>query len=264
MSNESFWVEGVEVNCISMRKTTASIIADAQREKSFGVFTLNLDHVVKLRRDKDFRASYRNARYVTADGFPIVWAGRLRRTRAERVTGADLIEPLCEAASKAGLSVFLFGSTFQSLAGAARHLTTRYPGLEIAGIASPIQGFDPKSQSAVDYAKMIAESGAKICFVGLGAPKQELFAATALAGSEGSVAFVCIGAGLDFLAGVQVRAPRWAQVANTEWMWRLLSNPRRFGRRYLDCFTLLPSVLAPSLTGHRVGQAVKLEAPSQN
>ncbi len=264
MSNESFWVEGVKVNCISMQETTANIIADAKQDRPFGVFTLNLDHIVKLRRDREFRSAYRKARYVTADGFPIVWAGRLRGTRAERVTGSDLIEPLCEAAAEAGLPIFLFGSTFKSLSGASQHLTKRYPGLEIAGIASPEQGFDPKSQSAVDYAKMIADSGAKICFVGLGAPKQELFAANVLSGTKGKVGLVCVGAGMDFLAGVQVRAPRWAQAANTEWLWRLLSDPGRFGRRYVDCFTMLPSLLVPGVHGPRGDQGLELEAPSRN
>jgi exopolysaccharide biosynthesis WecB/TagA/CpsF family protein len=117
--------------------------------------------------------------------------------------------------------------------------------LRIAGVASPSAGFEPGSQSAVAYAHQIAASGAKICFVALGAPKQELFATTALAEAPG-VAFVCIGAGLDFLAGVQSRAPRWVRALAAEWLWRLLSNPWRLGRRYLACLMVLPSVLLSS------------------
>jgi exopolysaccharide biosynthesis WecB/TagA/CpsF family protein len=120
----------------------------------------------------------------------------------------------------------------------------------MAGVASPSAGFEPASQSAVAYAHQIAASGAKICFVALGAPKQELFAAAALAEAPG-VAFVCIGAGLDFLAGVQARAPRWVRAVGAEWLWRLLSNPWRLGRRYLACLMVLPSVLLSSVAAQR-------------
>jgi N-acetylglucosaminyldiphosphoundecaprenol N-acetyl-beta-D-mannosaminyltransferase len=242
-----FTVEGVPVNCDALLPTSARISQDCDRGSSFGVFTLNLDHVVKLRRNAEFRAAYGAARYVTADGFPIVWAGRLTGVNVGRVTGADLIEPLCAAAAKSGQPVFLFGGRFEALSGAARHLMAQYSGLTIAGALAPEANFDPKSAQAATYARMIAESGAKICFVALGAPKQEVFTSVAVKETQG-VAFVCIGAGLDFLAGTQTRAPKLMQTLGAEWLWRLLSNPGRMARRYLDCLLVLPSVLLPSLT----------------
>jgi N-acetylglucosaminyldiphosphoundecaprenol N-acetyl-beta-D-mannosaminyltransferase len=250
MPNASFAVEGVEINCDALLPTSARILHDCNAGTSFGVFTLNLDHVVKLRRNADFRAAYKSARYVTADGFPIVWAGRLNGSHVGRVTGADLIEPLCAEAARQQQSIFLFGGRFESLAGAARHLVTKYPGLQIAGVCAPEGNFDPGSEAAADYTKLIAASGAKLCFVALGAPKQELFTAAAVNQSSG-VAFVCIGAGLDFLAGTQARAPRWMQASGTEWLWRLLSDPGRLARRYLDCLLVLPSILIQSLRGPR-------------
>jgi N-acetylglucosaminyldiphosphoundecaprenol N-acetyl-beta-D-mannosaminyltransferase len=250
MTCEGFVVEGVQVNCFSRKATAERIAADTKLGQSFGVFTLNLDHVVKLRRSSEFRTAYRKARYVTADGFPIVWAGRILGAQAERVTGADLIVPLCHEAAKSGLPVYLFGSTFAALTGSARALAGMCPGLDVAGVTSPAVGFDPTSQSAVEFARRVAESGAKICFVALGAPKQELFVETAVAHAPG-VAFVCIGAGLDFIAGVQARAPQWAQASGTEWLWRLLSNPKRLGRRYLECLIVLPSILLASLASQR-------------
>jgi N-acetylglucosaminyldiphosphoundecaprenol N-acetyl-beta-D-mannosaminyltransferase len=242
-----FTVEGVPVNCDALLPTSARISKDCDHGSSFGVFTLNLDHVVKLRRNAEFRAAYGAARYVTADGLPIVWAGRLTGVNVGRVTGADLIEPLCAAAAKSGQPVFLFGGRFDALAGAARHLVAQCPSLNIAGAFAPEADFDPTSEQAATYARMIAESGAKICFVALGAPKQEVFTSIAVKQTEG-VAFVCIGAGLDFLAGTQTRAPRLMQTLGGEWLWRLLSNPGRMAKRYLDCLLVLPSVLLPSLT----------------
>jgi exopolysaccharide biosynthesis WecB/TagA/CpsF family protein len=250
MAASQFVVEGVTVNCRDLQASAAQILEDCGRGKSFGVFTLNLDHIVKLRRDAKFRAAYCNARYITADGFPVVWAGRLSGAKVDRVTGADMILPLCAAAAHAGQPIYLFGSQTEALGGAAQFLTARLPGLTIGGMAAPALGFDPASEQAASYARQIAASGAKICFVALGAPKQELFAALACQETTG-IAFVCIGAGLDFLAGMQVRAPRIMQASGMEWIWRLLSNPRRLGRRYLDCLLVLPTVLLQSYKSQR-------------
>lgn len=248
---DCFQVEGITVNCDSLSSTAAKVVADAGQGPSFGVFTLNLDHVVKLRASHRFRQAYRTARYVTADGFPIVWAGRLAGVAVDRVTGADLIEPLCCEAAKTGRAVSFFGSRPEALDGAARYLRTRFPGLEIAAAISPQKQFDPNSDEARDYVRQIAQSGAQICFVALGAPKQELFTELALEETTG-VAFVCIGAGLDFLADVQKRAPQWARNIGAEWAWRLMCEPRRLGRRYLDCALVLPRVLLTSVVRQRV------------
>ncbi len=239
---KQFIVQGVEVNCDALGATTSRIVGDCNSESSFAVFTLNLDHVVKLQDDASFRAAYRRARYVTADGMPVVWAGRLSGAPVERVTGADLIEPLCAEAAKAGCPVYLFGSEFASLASAARHLKAAIPDLELSGVCAPEFGFDPTSERAAEYARQIARSGAKICFVALGAPKQEVFSSFAIDRVDG-VAFVCIGAGLDFLSGKQKRAPGWVGRYGVEWLWRLLSNPRRLAARYVRCLLILPNVL---------------------
>lgn len=237
-----FFVEGVSVNSVSLKSTVNQIISDCRQGGSFSVFTLNLDHIVKLRRDKEFQNTYKTARYITADGFPIVWAGRLQGVDVDRVTGADLIEPLCAACERSQTSVYLFGSSFRALAGASSYLTGHYPDLKIVGVSAPKFGFVPGSQAAAEEAKRIAESGARLCFVALGAPKQELFAAAAMDFAP-QTAFVCIGAGLDYLAGVQSRAPRWVQTVGAEWLWRLASAPRRLGRRYMRCLLILPSFL---------------------
>jgi exopolysaccharide biosynthesis WecB/TagA/CpsF family protein len=240
-----FEVEGVVVNCQTLEPTAERVSAACDEGASFGVFTLNLDHVVNIRRNPSFSEAYGKARFVTADGFPIVLAGRLSGAKVDRVTGADLIVPLCARAATRRQPVFLFGSSFEALAGAARHLSERCPGLEICGLLSPVENLDPTSEIAADYIREISDSGAKICFIALGAPKQEIFAARAIEATRG-VGFVCIGAGLDYLSGAQVRAPEWAQKHGVEWLWRLLTNPRRLARRYLACALVLPSVLVSS------------------
>jgi len=83
-------VDGVTINVLSLPQAVSSIVSAAQHGDNFSVCTLNLDHVVKLQQQSDFRAAYRRARFVTADGFPIVVLSRLLGTRIRRTTGADL------------------------------------------------------------------------------------------------------------------------------------------------------------------------------
>lgn len=81
----------------------------------------------------------------------------------------------------------------------------------------------------------------------LGAPKQEIFADRCAREIDG-VSFICIGAGLDFLAGHQRRAPKAFQAIGCEWLWRMLLNPRRLARRYMECLLVFPGVLLSGLT----------------
>ncbi len=93
-------VDGISINVFSMPEAVASIVSAAERGENFSVCTLNLDHVAQLQRRPDFRAAYRRARFVTADGFPIVILGRLAGTRITRTTGADLVAPICQQAGQ--------------------------------------------------------------------------------------------------------------------------------------------------------------------
>ena len=86
-----------------------------------------------------------------------------------------------------------------------------------------------------------------MCFLALGAPKQEKFAARALR-TLGSVGFVSVGAGLDFIAGAQTRAPRLVRSLALEWLWRLLGDPRRLAPRYATCAAIMPSLALNAVT----------------
>lgn len=242
MHHETFCVEGIKVDALSLTEASARICDELDREKSFSVFTINLDHVVKLRRDPNFAGAYQRAAIVLPDGFPIVLAGRLQGRSVSRTAGSDLIVPLCVEAARRGFPVVLFGTTIASLSGAARHLTTHIEGLDIAGAYSPPPDFDPLSEQASEGLEFIRNSGARICLLALGAPKQEVFADRCARDING-MAFICIGAGLDFLAGHQKRAPEIFRKLNCEWLWRLLLDPRRLARRYLECLYVFPSVL---------------------
>lgn len=230
-------VDGYAVNVATLSEAVASAIRHAKAGVGFTFFTLNLDHLVKLRADRRFREAYARADLVSADGGPIVSLARRQGVRLERTTGADLVVPLCEAAEREGVPVFLFGSSETSLDGACRRLHQRFPKLDVRGCEAPPLGFNPFSAEAEAAGDRILATGARLCFVALGAPKQELFADRMAARMDG-VGWLCVGAALDFLAGEQRRAPVWIQRLGLEWIHRCAGSPRRLGLRYLRCALL--------------------------
>ena len=242
----SLTVDGIAINVPSLPDAVSSIVSAAQHGDNFSVCTLNLDHVVQLQQHANFRAAYRRARFVTADGFPIVVLSRLMGTRIERTTGADLVEPICAEGRKKGLSVFLLGSNDRTLQVTAHRLSEQFKGLQIAGRFAPGPGFDPYSSEADIAIERIRDSGARLCFVALGAPRQELFAARCLDELNGT-GMLCIGAALDFIAGTQNRAPSMARKTGLEWAWRMLREPRRLGPRYVKCMTAVPRLVARTI-----------------
>lgn len=230
--------------------TPAALFADIEIRLrgglSFALATLNLDHLVKLRRLPAFHAAYIRQTHVVADGNPVVWLYRLAGHPVELMPGSELIEPLAAMAARLGVPVALLGATEATLAAAAAQLQSANPGLTVAACIAPPQGFDPAGPAGAAALQQLAASGARLCFLALGAPKQEILAARGLDIRPG-VGFVSIGAGLDFIAGTQKRAPKWIRRLALEWAWRMMLSPRRLARRYLDCILILPGLAISAL-----------------
>ena len=233
----------------------ADLALRLDRNAGFSVATLNLDHVVKLRQEPAFRTAYAAQTHVTADGNPIVWLSKLAGQRdVALVPGSDLIEPIAALAAEKGAPIGLFGATEASLEAAAEALKLDHPELVITYLAAPPMGFDPEGVAADQAISAMGESGARVVFLALGAPKQERFAARAQA-TLADVGFLSIGAGLDFVSGAQTRAPGWVRAMAAEWLWRMLSNPRRLAARYCACLVVLPGLTARALGARRRSDA---------
>ena len=227
----------------------AGLLADVEQrlleKKGFAIATLNLDHLVKL-QDAEFMRAYRAQDFVTADGNPIVWMSHLAKRPVDLITGSDLIYPLAEVALRAKIKIGFIGSTPDALARAAAKMEADFPGIEIVSRIAPPMGFDPAGDSAEAALRELHDAGAQMVFIALGAPKQEVFAALGRKLMP-NMSFVSIGAGLDFIAGTQQRAPEIVQALALEWLWRMLSNPRRLAKRYALCMKILPKHFAQTL-----------------
>ena len=232
----------VTVTVASQADLLLDLSARITAKTGFAVATLNLDHVVKLQKDAAFRKAYTAQTHVTADGRPIVWLSNYVNDDVALVTGSDLVQPLMERCAALGAPVAFFGSSDAVLAAAAKSLKARFGALNIVASIAPPMGFDPGSAAADDMIDALKQSGAAVCFLALGAPKQEIFAARAYAAAP-DMGFVSIGAGLDFIAGTQTRAPKIVRAFAAEWLWRLLRNPGRLAARYGACIAVLPGLL---------------------
>lgn len=197
------------------------------------VVTPNAHHIVLLQRDARFRSVYEDAFLVVPDGVPLLWASKLlNQGLCGRVNGTDLLETLCAKSEQLGLRVFFLGGRKGAAEAAASQLRSRHPALVICGTYCPAMGFENDDAENARIVAAINEARTDILFVGLGAPKQELWMHSHRESLNARVS-LGIGVSFEFIAGLVPRAPRWMQVAGLEWFFRLCSEPRRLWRRYL-------------------------------
>jgi N-acetylglucosaminyldiphosphoundecaprenol N-acetyl-beta-D-mannosaminyltransferase len=166
-----------------------------------------------------------------------------------RVYGPDLTGCVIQEAARKGVSVGFYGGDTRTVKLLAGALQRRFPSLRIAFTLSP--PFRPLSEEEdARVTNEINESGARVLFVGLGAPKQERW----MAAHRGRVQSVMLGVGaaFDFLAGTKSQAPRWIRSAGLEWLFRMLAEPRRLAPRYLRHNPRFVALFALQLLGLRV------------
>jgi len=243
--------EGVCVNIPTREALLSDIRTRWQAGQGFSVATLNLDHMVKLRRDPAFLKAYQAHSHVVADGNPIVWLSRIAGNPVSLVPGSELVTPISALAAAEDIPIALLGSSPEALKRASEHLQATHPGLRIVAQISPGYGFDPDSAEADTCIDKLRAAGARLCFVALSAPKQERFAIRA-ANALPALGLVSVGAGLDFIAGEQRRAPAWIRALALEWIWRLMSDPARLARRYWDCIIIFPGLAAAAARQRRI------------
>lgn len=196
------------------------------------VVTPNVDHIVKLDLDNEFRKVYENADLILTDGKPLIWISKLLKTPIrEKISGSDLFPRVCELASQKGYSVFLLGAAPGVAEIAAENLKHKFNNLNIVGVYSPSYGFENKVDEIKKIVKVVNERKPDILAVGLGAPKQEKFIYNYKNELKVPVS-LAIGASIDFEAGNIKRAPKWMQNAGLEWFYRFIKEPKRLFKRY--------------------------------
>jgi N-acetylglucosaminyldiphosphoundecaprenol N-acetyl-beta-D-mannosaminyltransferase len=225
---------GAPMAVVTEAHAVHAVIAAAEVGEGHWTITANLDHLRRYHADPAQRDLIEEADLVVADGMPLIWASRLAgEPLPERVSGSSMVWSISEIAGTSGLPVFLLGGDPGVAEQAARVLQAHYPGLQIAGTACPLPGFEHNELELSRLQRRLVEAAPRIVFVALGFPKQDLLIRR-LRQALPHTSFLGVGISLSYVTGDVPRAPEWVCGLGLEWAYRLAHEPtRRLVRRYL-------------------------------
>lgn len=223
---------GVDVDIINYTGAVHRVITAAHEQRPCSVSALAVHGVMTGVQDTVHRYRLNHLDLVVPDGQPVRWALNLlhKANLPDRVYGPTLMVEICKRAASDGLPVYLYGSTSDVLERLTNNLCERIPGLQIAGVTpSQFRQLDAEEQESINT--RIRDSGARIVFVGIGCPRQEVWAYENSAAI--GVPIIAVGAAFAFHAGSLSQAPAWMQTRGLEWLYRLVKEPRRLWKRYV-------------------------------
>ncbi len=242
-ANPSIAILGVPFDNVTKAEAADLVHQMVASRRPHYLVTANVDFLVQAQTDVELRRILFDAHLVLCDGTPLVWASRLLgNPLPERVAGADLAPLLIRIASEKNFRLFFLGGTPESTAQALANIKAQYPQLALAGYSPPFNKLLEMDHEEIK--RRITEADPDLLFVSFGCPKQEKWIAMHYQ-SLGVPVAAGVGGTIDFLAGHLKRAPVWMQRTGTEWLFRMLQEPRRLFRRYVkDLWVFGWSILA--------------------
>lgn len=241
---------GIDVDAVDYAGAVSRIVEAAGARRPLGVSALAVHGLMTGALDPVHRYRLNNLGLLVPDGQPVRWALNLLHGVGlpDRVYGPNLMLKVCDKAAELGFPVYLYGSRPEVIERLVARLSERVPELCIAG-AEPSKFRQVTHEEKQAIARRIRESGAQMTFVGLGCPRQEIWAYEYL--EELSMPILAVGAAFEFHAGTQPQAPPLLQRYGLEWAFRLVHEPRRLWRRYLYLNPLYVGLIALQALGLR-------------
>lgn len=221
----------VRISALTFELAIAMIDGWVARRERHYVNVCTTHTVLECHDAPELAAIVNGAGMATPDGMPLVWLGRLRGHRVERVYGPDVLLAVCERGQALGYRHFFYGGAEGVASALAERLQAKFPAMQVAGVYTPpFRALTPAEER--ETAELINGSGADIVWVGLGTPKQDYFVARFRPLLDAPV-LIAVGAAFDFHTGRVRQAPAWMQRSGLEWLFRLTQDPRRLWRRYV-------------------------------
>ncbi|MEH2194608.1 MAG: WecB/TagA/CpsF family glycosyltransferase [Nostoc sp.] len=225
---------GVKVDALSIPELNLLIEESVEKKQKWIIANHNMHSLYLFHNDPEMQAFYAQAEYIHIDGMPLLLIGKLLgfpMKREQRVTYADWIWPLMAEAANKGWRVFYLGSKPGIAEEGASILREKFPGLEI-GCAHGYIDMDKDSQENLATLAAINAYKPHVLMVGMGMPRQEHWISENLEYIHAN-SILTSGACMDYVAGVIPTPPRWMGRVGLEWLYRLVSEPKRLWRRYL-------------------------------
>ena len=241
-------VLGVLVSVIDYEAAVSQIMSAARMRRHYAVTALAVHGVMTGVQDRAHNARLNSFDLVTPDGQPVRGALNLLYGAGltDRVYGPELTLRVVRSAAAEGLPIYLYGSTQPTLDRLVPTLEGMFPALKIAGVeASKFRSNQPGEDAEI--AERIKASGARIVLVGLGCPRQEVFAYAMRPLLD--MPLLAVGAAFDYHAGLLKNPPAWMQRYALEWLWRLGLEPKRLWKRYVLLNPAYVARLAAQKTG---------------
>lgn len=223
---------GIDYAIVDYESASSIIMEQAKSHASFGVSALAVHGLVTAVRDPQVYERVRKIHLVVADGQPVRWALNYfhKVNMQDRVYGPTLTLHVLKKANENKLTVFLYGSDKYTLDKLERFIKKGYPECILGGIH--IDRFrDATPKEDLEDINKINASGAHIVLVGRGCPRQEIWVGDHI--GKINAVMMAIGAAFDFHAGTKPQAPSWMQKNGLEWLFRMMSEPRRLVPRYI-------------------------------
>jgi N-acetylglucosaminyldiphosphoundecaprenol N-acetyl-beta-D-mannosaminyltransferase len=225
-----FSVGPVEVSALTFDAAVEGVLAARDASGRLSVHFCSANTVVEASQSDRVRDALLRAELVAPDGVPLVWVGRLQGQHVERVCGPDFMLAMVDRGRALGYRHYLYGGAPGVAEKLATRMRQRFPGADFVGIeVPPFRALSADEDAAAVAA--INRARPDCVWIGLGSPKQDLWVADHRDRLD-AAAVLAVGAAFDFHAGTKRRAPLWMQRSGAEWLFRLLTEPRRLWRRY--------------------------------
>jgi N-acetylglucosaminyldiphosphoundecaprenol N-acetyl-beta-D-mannosaminyltransferase len=252
-----FCVLGVKISAIDMNDARLLIEGAILKRHKIYICVCPVSTIMECKRNEKVLMSVNSADLATPDGMAVVWIGKMRGYKnIRRVYGPELMQEICGISGENGYKNYLYGSSPDVLSKLREKLNKKYPGLIINGSFSP-----SFRQLTKDEDERIVEDinsgNPDVVWVGLGSPKQDLWMYEHRDRINAPV-MIGVGAAFDFLAGTKPQAPPWIRDNGFEWLFRLITEPKRLWRRYLVDYPLfiyyvLVDLISKSLSRPKIG-----------
>lgn len=198
------------------------------------LITPNVDHLVKLQKDKDFYDVYQKAEWVVCDSKILYLMSKLlKEPLPEAIPGSSFFTAYyMYHKNDRNCKIFLLGAAEGIAEKAMKNINEKVGRRIVVGVHSPSYGFEKNEQECEELVRIVNESGANVLLVGVGAPKQEKWIMKYRDRMPGVDVFMALGATIDFEAGTLKRAPKVWQKCGMEWLYRVIKEPKRLFKRY--------------------------------